>query len=58
MNTPNWQHHSRKDAKPKWKPRKLQSARYSLKVWRAKYQASKKPRHDRGTVVCAVTISQ
>lgn len=35
--TPNWQHHSKKEAKRKLRPRAMQSRKQSLKQFKKKY---------------------
>ena len=35
--TPNWQHHSKKEAKRKLRPRAMQSRKQSLKQFKQKY---------------------
>tara|TARA_Y100000766_G_C18835388_1_gene570167 strand:- start:761 stop:919 length:159 start_codon:yes stop_codon:yes gene_type:complete len=44
MNTPNWQHHSKKDAKRKLKPQALRSARERRRQLISRLQTSPKKR--------------
>ena len=41
MNTPNWQHHSNKDAKRKLKPQQLRMAKYKLQALKRKLNVIK-----------------
>jgi hypothetical protein len=43
MKTPNWQHHSKKEAKRKLKPQALRQARKRLQAMKAKFLKGSRP---------------
>ena len=42
MNTPNWQHHSKKDRKRKLKPQAMRSRREALRHFKKRHMTSRK----------------